>query len=379
MTKMAAADAGPSADGDEEEDDDPFKITDDMTEEEKMNIRYARIAAEQKAAREAEMRAMVSAAKKNVVEEASTVAQVDANEPMWVKQQKYAFAGWVNSILAEVGLHVQRDISKAFDDGLFLIPLAELLTEDYCAPHVKRPKFRIQKIQNVDLAMQLFRKHGFRGSYSNENLVDGNRELVLGFIFTLFVEFVGGDKSSRSKSDDILKWVQDHVNDKPQYDGVHVGDLSGSFKDGRAFGALLNALDNEYLDYGSAISADGHVANHEAAYDAAHNVLGVPKLLQAADMTAPDSDPDDKAVKMYLMLIRAAHAKRVADATARDSFAASLRDRLEAMDTGDLWRLYDGLCNHDGDCPECQCDLTPYFVFTRYPSKASTIKPLVEL
>ena len=372
--KAAEAAAAAKAAAEAEEDDDPFRITDDMSEEEKMMRRDAKAAAEAKAAREAEMRAMMSAARKTKVEEASTVQQVDENEASWIRQQKKAFLAWVNSVLAEVGLHVERDITKAFDDGLFLIPLAEILTEDTVAgSHEKKPRFRIHKISNITLALDLFRKHGFRGNYSAENFADGIRELVLGFVYTLGVTYIGGDDARKSNSaDDLLKWVQGHVNDKPAYDGVHVANFTESFKDGRAFAALLNALDPTYLDY-----APGEpVQTHNDAYDAAKSILEVPKLLDAQAMV---EEPDDKAVKMYLMLIRAAHDRRAKAAAERDAFAASLRERLEAMETPDLWRLYDGLCFHEGDCPECMCDLTPYFIFDRLPARQTVIKPLVDL
>lgn len=301
------------------------------------------------------MAAMMGARKKMVVEVASTVHTPAADEPGWIKQQKRAFAGWVNLKLSERGLHVESDITTAFQDGLNLIALAEILCEDRCPKHTAKPKFRVHKIENASLGLNLLQAHGFRSDASNENLVDGDPKLTLGFIYQLFVRFVGGEQRDGGM-DGLLQWVQSLVN-TGAYGALNVQDFAGSWSSGLAVCALLHALSADYVDF-SAAAAGSAKAAHETGYEAAKQRLGVPRLLDPDEMVA--DTPDDKAVRMHVMLIKVAHERAVKAAAARAEFKAGLRQRLEAMPTDALWRLYDGT-RYEGDCPNCNADLRRFF------------------
>lgn len=80
--------------------------------------------------------------------------------------------------------------------------------------------------------------------------------------------------------------------------GVEVRNFSTSWKDGRAFCALLAAYDASLLDF-SRIRAENAEANLNLAFDTAKSKLGVTRLLDAEDIVGMPR-PDDKSIMLYV-------------------------------------------------------------------------------
>ena len=290
----------------------------------------------------------------------------------------------MDSQIGQRGLKLPTDIPTAFEDGLFLIPLAEVVTEDKAMKYSKKPKFRIHKVENCSLGLRLLTDHGFVPDISPENFVDCNETLTMGFIWQLFVHWTGGDRGESKGGDDLLAWVQSHVKDNDRYPGVPIDNFTTHWQDGKVVAALLDSLSPKIYDYTSAPLDDG-VALWTGALDAAEDWLDVPQLLEPEDMV--DEKPDDKSVRMQVELIRQAYLAHQADidsgalfpedepvaaatpAAEPDAAPAPRPRRVKKDPRDDVSRdeLIDALVDMYGhingdllECPECHGDLTEW-------------------
>ncbi|NXV74309.1 EH1L1 protein, partial [Atlantisia rogersi] len=97
----------------------------------------------------------------------------------------------------------------------------------------------------------------------------------------------------------LLAWCQEVT---AGYRGVRVTNFSTSWRSGLAFCALLHRHHPRLLDYEALDPLDIR-GNNKLAFDA-FSALGVPRLLDPADMVLPPT-PDRLGVMTYLSQVRA--------------------------------------------------------------------------
>ena len=105
--------------------------------------------------------------------------------------------------------------------------------------YASKPKLRVQKFENANLALDFIRCRGIQmTNIGAEDIVDGNRKIVLGLIWTLILRFTISDinEEGMSAKEGLLLWCQRKT---ACYDEVEVRDFSASWNDGLAFCALL--------------------------------------------------------------------------------------------------------------------------------------------
>nr|CAD7416103.1 unnamed protein product [Timema poppensis] len=92
----------------------------------------------------------------------------------------------------------------------------------------------------------------------------------------------------------LLQWCQRRTSG---YAGVKVVNLTGSWRNGLAFNALLHSHRPDLISY-ETLQPRQHRQNLNNAFDVANTVLGVPKILDAEDVDRPDSD--ENSIATYL-------------------------------------------------------------------------------
>jgi len=226
----------------------------------------------------------------------------DAKERSWELVQIKAFTSWLNGYLKERGMELE-DISSDLSDGVRLINFLELLSQKKITQkYDQKPPSRIQKIQNLHIALQFLQKEMQQQiSISAEDFADKNLKMILGFLWSLFKKFriqviKHEDKSSE---EGLLLWCKKTTEG---YRGVGIENFKNSFRDGLAFLALCDKFlggNKEKLDYDKYESAN-MVDNLNAAFDVAEIELGVPKLLDATEVSA--GNVDERSLVLYVSL-----------------------------------------------------------------------------
>jgi hypothetical protein len=130
-----------------------------------------------------------------------------------------------------------------------------------------------------------------------EDVVDGNRKIILGLIWTLILRFTISDinEEGMTAKEGLLLWCQRKT---ACYDEVDVRNFTDSWNDGLAFCALLDIHRPDLIDYDS-LDKDDHKGNMQLAFDIAHKEIGIPDLLDVEDV-ADVAKPDERSLMTYI-------------------------------------------------------------------------------
>ncbi|KAH6654377.1 hypothetical protein BKA67DRAFT_564906 [Truncatella angustata] len=130
-----------------------------------------------------------------------------------------------------------------------------------------------------------------------EDIVDGNRKIILGLIWTLILRFTISDinQEGMTAKEGLLLWCQRKT---ACYDEVEVRDFSSSWNDGLAFCALLDIHRPDLIDY-DALDKSDHRGNMQLAFDIAHKEIGIPTLLDVEDV-CDVAKPDERSMMTYI-------------------------------------------------------------------------------
>ncbi|THY51694.1 alpha-actinin-2 [Aureobasidium pullulans] len=218
-------------------------------------------------------------------------------EQSWVKVQEKTFGKWLNSKLQVRNVQI-KDLVTDLSDGVMLIHLLEILSQESLGRYASRPKLRVQRFENVNRALDFIK--GRRIQLTNigaEDIVDGNRKIILGLIWTLILRFTISDinEEGLSAKEGLLLWCQRKT---ACYDEVEVRDFSSSWNDGLAFCALLDIHRPDLIDYDKLDKKD-HRGNMQLAFDIASKEIGIPDLLDVDDV-CDVAKPDERSLMTYI-------------------------------------------------------------------------------
>ncbi|KAH0393573.1 alpha-actinin-2, partial [Aureobasidium melanogenum] len=218
-------------------------------------------------------------------------------EQSWVKVQEKTFGKWLNSKLQVRNVQI-KDLVTDLSDGVMLIHLLEILSQESLGRYASRPKLRVQRFENVNKALDFIK--GRRIQLTNigaEDIVDGNRKIILGLIWTLILRFTISDISEEglSAKEGLLLWCQRKT---ACYDEVEVRDFSSSWNDGLAFCALLDIHRPDLIDYDK-LDKNDHRGNMQLAFDIASKEIGIPDLLDVDDV-CDVAKPDERSLMTYI-------------------------------------------------------------------------------
>ncbi|KKY27199.1 putative alpha-actinin [Phaeomoniella chlamydospora] len=218
-------------------------------------------------------------------------------EKQWVNVQQKTFTKWLNSKISVRDVAV-KDLVKDLSDGIILIHLLEVLSNESLGRYASNPKLRVQRFENVNKSLDYIRSKGIQmTNIGAEDIVDGNRKIVLGLIWTLILRFTISDinEEGLSAKEGLLLWCQRKT---ACYEDVEVRDFSTSWNDGLAFCALLDIHRPDLIDYDSLDKAD-HRGNMQLAFDIASKEIGIPDLLDVEDV-CDVARPDERSLMTYI-------------------------------------------------------------------------------
>ncbi|VDO14398.1 unnamed protein product [Rodentolepis nana] len=252
--------------------------------------------------------------------EQNTISRLQAEVS---RVQKKTYTNWINIYLRPHNMEV-TDLYKDLSDGKRLMQLLEVISN----ANLGKPNkgiLRVQKIENVGRALNFikskvnsryiqifiqiviyvpFESQVHLENIGAEDIVDGNPTLILGLIWTIILRFQIEEViqkiepqqfgPQRSAKEALLLWCQNKTKD---YKNVDIKDFSTSWRDGMAFGALINNHEPEALDM-SRLRPDRPIENLTIAFKVAEECFDVPQMLDPQDVNVPK--PDERSIMTYV-------------------------------------------------------------------------------
>ncbi|KAI1331131.1 calponin homology domain-containing protein [Xylariaceae sp. FL0255] len=215
----------------------------------------------------------------------------------WIIVQQKTFTKWFNIKIEPRGVQV-KDLITDLSDGVLLVHLLECLSNESLGRYAAKPKLRVQRFENANIALNFVKSRGIAlVNIGAEDIVDGNRRIILGLIWTLILRFTISDINAEGMTakEGLLLWCQRKT---ACYEEVEVRDFSASWNDGLAFCALLDIHRPDLIDY-DALDKDDHRGNMQLAFDIASKEIGIPALLDVEDV-CDVARPDEKSLMTYI-------------------------------------------------------------------------------
>ncbi|KAI9912866.1 hypothetical protein PsorP6_005876 [Peronosclerospora sorghi] len=219
----------------------------------------------------------------------------------WVDVQKRTFTRWANTYLSRKRMTIE-DLYEDLKDGIRLISLLQIICrEKVCRKFNKKPRMRIQKMENLNFAFAFMQKKNVNvTNIGSSDILDGNNKLVLGLMWTLIKAFQVAeiDVEGVSGKDGLLLWVNRSLADYPT---IKVSNFSSSWADGMAFCALIHRYAPTLIDF-NGLNPNDPMTNVELAFDIAREKFRIPQLLEVENV-AGQVKPDEKSITTYVSLL----------------------------------------------------------------------------
>ncbi|XP_046746702.1 filamin-A isoform X4 [Diprion similis] len=218
-----------------------------------------------------------------------------AEDAKWKRIQQNTFTRWANEHLKCASKTI-GDLETDLSDGLRLVTLIEVLSQKKLPKHNKRPNFRSQKLENVSVALKFLDDQGIRiVNIDSSDIVDCKLKLILGLIWTLILHYSismpmwdGDDGESPDKGTTpkqrLMHWIQAKVPDLP------IGNFTSDWNDGRAVGALVDAVAPGLCPDWQDWNPKDAVQNASEAMGLADDWLNIPQLIKPEEMVDPNID-----------------------------------------------------------------------------------------
>ena len=130
--------------------------------------------------------------------------------------QSKVFSRWISSQLKSYTHNKFEDITKDLSNGVVLIELAEVLTHEKAPKNwAQSPKIDTEKVQNCDIALDMFQKDGIKlAGISGKDITDNNQKLINGLIWTLILHYSIANSVSINTQNENIKLTSSKNNSK---------------------------------------------------------------------------------------------------------------------------------------------------------------------
>lgn len=233
-------------------------------------------------------------------------------EAQYVNTQSKAFKNWANYYLKERNLHIEN-LDKDLTDGVLLINLVEVLTGRSVGKYTHKPKLKVQKINNINLALGAIRSSRATNiTASAEEIHDGNSKPLLGLMWTLVHEFqlqASDEETGKSTGPSdalggLREWLANEIDREPYNLSFNAStirnDFTSSFKDGKVLSYLVHRARPGLIDLNS-VNQGSAADNLKRAMALAEKELNIPVLLEVEDFL---QGTDERMLATYVSYFR---------------------------------------------------------------------------
>ncbi|XP_066556846.1 utrophin isoform X3 [Amia ocellicauda] len=226
--------------------------------------------------------------------------------------QKKTFTKWINARFSKSGKAPIKDMFADLRDGRKLLDLLEGLTGS--ALTKERGSTRVHALNNVNRVLQVLHQNNVDlVNIGGTDIVDGNRKLTLGLIWSIILHWQVKDimkdimsNLQQTNSEKILLgWVRQSTQ---SYRQVNVLNFTTSWADGLAFNAILHRFKPGLFSWDKVLSMTP-VERLDHAFSIAKEQLGIERLLDPEDVAV--QLPDKKSIIMYVTSLFAVLPKEV--------------------------------------------------------------------
>jgi len=212
----------------------------------------------------------------------------DAEAAYQLRESK-ALLAWSNSFLLKRKLKVNSVFSD-FADGVLLINLVEVCFGVSLGKYDISPKMPFHKMANIQVVFKYLEevlRIKLLGIDTNDLVKKQDKQTInvlWNILRGLAIKGMQGDGDGDGKNINFRQRLLDWAASILEGTGITVKDFWESFKDGIAFCAIVDNLCPESKIDVESLSPDNAESNLNLAFSTAESQLGIPPLLQAADL-----------------------------------------------------------------------------------------------
>ena len=223
----------------------------------------------------------------------------------WIDVQKRTWTKWTNMQLekAKKGYAIENVLTD-FSDGIMLMELLKIISggklpdgTPWNFKYNRKPKMKIQRNENCNKALAFLKAAKIKlVGIGSSDIESGNEKLILGLLWTIILRFeVNIEIEGMSGKAGLLLWAKRCC----QPEGVKVANFTTSWKDGRAFAALVRHHRRDLVPSMEDYPEDDAEGNLTKIFKVIEEDLGIPQLIEVQDIIG-SKRPDEKSIVTYV-------------------------------------------------------------------------------
>ncbi|XP_037606999.1 dystrophin isoform X1 [Sebastes umbrosus] len=249
--------------------------------------------------------------------------------------QKKTFTKWINAQFSKTGKTPIKDMFSDLRDGRKLLDLLESLTGTVLTK--ERGSTRVHALNNVNKVLQVLHQNNVDlVNIGGTDIVDGNRKLTLGLIWSIILHWQVKDimkdimsNLQQTNSEKILlSWVRQCTRSYPE---VNVLNFTTSWADGMALNGILHHFRPNAFNWDQVVRMSP-VERLNHAFTVAKDQLAIERLLDAEDVAV--QLPDKKSILMYVTSLFAVLPKDVTMEAIREVETLPRKYKVGSEDSG---------------------------------------------